>query len=133
MLTSALRNNLLPNMSAWEIYKFSAQKDSYRATGPKLPLGTNFEHYHYLSFSIFFPFFSDLRFGFFFFFWTYILNKSSFLKGTPQVELVVKNLPASAADIRDMGSITGLGSSPGEGNGNPLQYSCFENSMCRGA
>ena len=68
MLTSALRNNLLPNMSAWEIYKFSAQKDSYRATGPKLPLGTNFEHYHYLSFSIFFPFFSDLSLDFFFFF-----------------------------------------------------------------
>jgi len=39
---------------------------------------------------------------------------------------VVKNLPANA---RDMGSIPGLGRSPGEGNGNPLQYSCLENSL----
>ena len=45
-----------------------------------------------------------------------------------QVALVVKNLPASTGDIRDtgdMGSIPGLGRSPGEGNGNPLQYSCL--------
>jgi len=42
---------------------------------------------------------------------------------------VVKNLPASA---RDMGSISGLGRSPGEGNGNSLQYSCLENHMDRG-
>ena len=33
----------------------------------------------------------------------------------------------------DLGSIAGLGGSPGEGNGNPLQYSCLENSMDRGA
>ena len=46
--------------------------------------------------------------------------------------LVVKNLPASAADIRDMGSIPGLGRSPGGGHGNPLQYSCLENPMDRG-
>ena len=46
---------------------------------------------------------------------------------------MVKNPPASAADIKDMGWITGLGSSPGEGNGNPFQYSCLENSMDRGA
>ena len=39
-----------------------------------------------------------------------------------------KNLPASVGDLRDMGSIPGLGRSPGEGNGNPLQYSCLENS-----
>ena len=38
-----------------------------------------------------------------------------------------------AEDIRDMGSIPGLGGSPGEGNGNPLQYSCLENPMDRGA
>ena len=42
-----------------------------------------------------------------------------------QVVLVVKNLPASAEDVRDSGLIPGLGSSPGEGNGNPLQYSCL--------
>ena len=47
--------------------------------------------------------------------------------GTPQVVLVVKKLPASAGDIRDEGSIPGLGGSPGEGNGNPLQYSCLGN------
>ena len=47
--------------------------------------------------------------------------------------LVVKNPPADAGDIRDMGSIPGLGRSPGGGPGNPLQYSCLENSMDRGA
>ena len=41
--------------------------------------------------------------------------------------LVVKNLPANAGDIRDMGSIPGSGRSPGGGHGNPLQYSCLEN------
>ena len=39
---------------------------------------------------------------------------------------VVKNLPASAGDIRDTGSILGSGRSPGEGNGNPFQYSFWE-------
>ena len=43
---------------------------------------------------------------------------------------VVKNLPATAGDS---GSISGLGRSPGGGNGNPLQSSCLENSMDRGA
>ena len=47
--------------------------------------------------------------------------------------LVVKNLPANAGDIRDASSIPGLGRTPGEENGNPLQYSCLENSMDRGA
>ena len=47
-----------------------------------------------------------------------------------QVLLVVKNLPA---DTEDMGSIPGSGRSPGRGNGNPLQYSCLENPMDRGA
>ena len=46
--------------------------------------------------------------------------------------LAVKNSPANAGDIRDMGSIPGLGRSPGGENGNPLQYSCLENSMDRG-
>ena len=49
-----------------------------------------------------------------------------------QVVLVVKNLPASARDTRDIGSIPGLGGSPGVGNGNPLQDSCLENSIDRG-
>ena len=44
-----------------------------------------------------------------------------------QVALVVKNLPAHAGDLRDVGSIPGWGRSPGEGNGNPPQYSCLEN------
>ena len=49
--------------------------------------------------------------------------------------LVVKNLPtnANAGDVRDTGLIPGLGRSPGEGNGNPLQFSCLENPMDRGA
>ena len=46
---------------------------------------------------------------------------------------MVKNPPASAGDIRDTGSIPGLGRFPGEGNGNPLQYSCLGNPMDRGA
>ena len=44
--------------------------------------------------------------------------------------LVVKNLPANAGDS---GSVPGSGRSPGEGNGNPVQYSCLENPMDRGA
>ena len=52
---------------------------------------------------------------------------------TSHVALVVKNLPANAGDIRDAGSIPGSERSPGEGNGNPLQYSCLENPMDRGA
>ena len=50
-----------------------------------------------------------------------------------QVALVVKNLPANAEDIKDSGSIPGLGRSPGGGHGNPLQYSCLEIPMDRGA
>ena len=45
--------------------------------------------------------------------------------------LVIKNLPVSAGDKRDAGLIPGSGRSPGEGNGNPLQYSCLENPMDR--
>ena len=44
----------------------------------------------------------------------------------------VKNPPANAGDIRDMGLIPGSGRSPGGGNGNRLQYSCLENSTDRG-
>ena len=46
---------------------------------------------------------------------------------------MVKNLPASAGDRRDSGFTPELGRFPGEGDGNPLQYSCLENSMDRGA
>ena len=46
---------------------------------------------------------------------------------------VVKNLHANVGDTRDMGLISGLGRSPGGGNGNPLQYPCLENPMDRGA
>ena len=53
-------------------------------------------------------------------------------QGASQVALVIKNLPANAGDKRDTGSIPALGRSPGEGNGNPLQYSCLENPMDRG-
>ena len=49
------------------------------------------------------------------------------------VALVVKNLCASAGDKGDSGSIPGLGRSPGEGNGNLLQYSCLGNPINRGA
>ena len=48
-----------------------------------------------------------------------------------QVVLVVKNLSANAEDIRNMGLIPGLGRSPGEGSGNPFQYSFLENPMDR--
>ena len=47
--------------------------------------------------------------------------------------LLVKDLPANAGDIEDIGSIPGLERSPGGGHGNPLQYSCLENPMDRGA
>ena len=45
----------------------------------------------------------------------------------------IKNPPANAGDAGDMGLTPGSGRSPGVGNGNPLQYSCLENSMDRGA
>ena len=46
---------------------------------------------------------------------------------------MIKNLPAKAGDVKDVGSIPGSGRSPGEGNGNPLQHSSLENPMDRGA
>ena len=45
----------------------------------------------------------------------------------------VKNLPANAGDTRDVGSVPGSGRSPGGGHGNPVQYSCLENPINRGA
>ena len=49
-----------------------------------------------------------------------------------QVVLVVKTPPASAGEVRDVGSIPGLGRSPGGGNGNPLHYFCLRNPLDRG-
>ena len=54
-------------------------------------------------------------------------------KRASQVALVVKNLPANAGDIRNVGWISGSGRSPGGGHGNPLQCSCLEHLMDRGA
>ena len=46
---------------------------------------------------------------------------------------MVKNSPANAGDVRDLGSIPGSGRSTGGGHGNPLEYSCLENPTNRGA
>ena len=53
--------------------------------------------------------------------------------GNEEVVLVVKNLSANAEDIRDVGSIPGLGTYSGRRHGNQLQYSCLDNPMDRGA
>ena len=57
----------------------------------------------------------------------------SYMTQSSQVVLVIKNPPANVGDIRDVGSIPGLGRALGGGHGNPLQYSCLESSMDRGA
>ena len=62
-----------------------------------------------------------------------IFNVLSNLHTVFHVVLVVKNLPANAGDLRDSGSIPGSKRSPGEGHGNPLQYSCLKNPMDKGA
>ena len=62
-----------------------------------------------------------------------VFNVLSNLHTVFHVVLVVKNLPANAGDLSDSGSIPGSKRSPGEGHGNPLQYSCLENPMDRGA
>ena len=61
--------------------------------------------------------------------WTFRI----FSPGPSQVAPIGKNPPAIAGDVRDTGSILGLGRSPGERNGNALQYSCLRNFMDRGA
>ena len=61
------------------------------------------------------------------------LNNAHCTKRASQVTLVVKTPPANAGDLRDAGSIPGSGRSPGGAHGNPLQYSCLENIMDRGA
>ena len=58
---------------------------------------------------------------------------SKLLLRASQVAPMVKDLPANAGDVRDTGSIPGLGKSPGGGHGNPLQFSCLENPMDGGA
>ena len=55
------------------------------------------------------------------------------IKRAAQLTPVEKNPPVNAGNLRDAGSIPGLGISPGEGNSNPLQYSCLENPTDRGA
>ena len=65
--------------------------------------------------------------------WDVSEKKGSMVRKSSQVDLMVKNPSASAGDLRDVDSIPGLGKSPGEGPGNPLQYSCLENPMDRGA
>ena len=63
----------------------------------------------------------------------FIYFQASCLLSLGIMELVVKNLPVNTGDIRDVGSIPGSRRSPGGGHGNPLQYSCLENPMDRGA
>ena len=58
------------------------------------------------------------------------ISEKYIIISTSWVTQAVKNLPAN---VGDAGSIPGSGRSPGEGNGDPLQYSCLENSMDRGA
>ena len=61
------------------------------------------------------------------------LSENLNLYSAKETSLVAQTVKASAYNARDLGSIPGLGRSPGEGNGNPLQYSCLENSMDPGA
>ena len=62
-----------------------------------------------------------------------IFGSPSFYIWASLVAQVVKEPPANAGDSRGVGSVPGLGRSPGEGNGNPLQDSWLENPMDRGA
>ena len=64
---------------------------------------------------------------------SFFIGVGNYIGWASQVALVVKNTLAKAGDIRDSGLIPGLGRSPGGGHGNPLQYSCLENSMDRRA
>ena len=65
-----------------------------------------------------------------------MLAKTMVIKGDYrafQAVIVVKNPPTNAGDVRDAGLISGLGRLPGGGHDNPLQGSCLENPMDRGA
>ena len=61
------------------------------------------------------------------------LTELNWTEMSKETSLVAQTVKASAYNAGDLGLIPGLGRSPGEGNGNPLQYSCLENSMDRGA
>ena len=61
------------------------------------------------------------------------LNESTMAKGLPRWRQWVKNPPANAGDVKDAGLIPGSGRSPGGEHRNPLQYSCLEKPMDRGA
>ena len=63
------------------------------------------------------------------YYYSYFVHK---VEGFPG-DTVLKNPPASAGDVGDLGSIPESGISPGGGHSNPLQYSCLENPMARGA
>ena len=63
----------------------------------------------------------------------YVCVYNIYMHRTSRVALVEKNLPVNAGDVRDAILIPGLGRSPEVGNGTPVQYSCMENSMDRGA
>ena len=63
--------------------------------------------------------------------WSKLIVKSE--SGASQVALVVRHLPANTEDTGDVGSIPGSGRSSRGGTSNPLQYSCLENPMDRGA
>ena len=63
----------------------------------------------------------------------FIYRNAIIIYRASQLALVVKSPPANTGDIRDTSLIPGLGRSPGVENGNPLQCSCLENSMDRGA
>ena len=68
----------------------------------------------------------------------YVETKSTYMSymssvtWASQVVLVVKNPPANAGDVRDLGLIPGSGRFPGGGHGNPLQHSCLENPIDQG-
>ena len=62
-----------------------------------------------------------------------LLHHSGMLSSTSGLSLVAQTVNASADNAGDLGSIPGSGRSPGEGNGSPLQYSCLQNPMDRGA
>ena len=73
----------------------------------------------------------SLKFGETFIYWPHCTASGVLVHG--MVALTVKNPPAIAEDVRNTGLIPELGWSPGGGHGNPLQYSCLENPMDRGA
>ena len=65
--------------------------------------------------------------------WVFITHIGSLVTALKLLGFPVSEVPANAGDTRDAGSIRESGRSPGVGNGNPLQYSCLQNSMDRGA